>query len=118
MLRLRLASLAAAAGLMLVCGCSTPTACSNGSFMSRLCGRSHSRDCATPVEVVAVPEGCCDGGPLLGDPGPGFVLPGGVPGGVPGSVPTMPMVPDGALPLSPPPRLVPQPQSQPFPYTP
>jgi hypothetical protein len=55
-------------------------------------------------------------GPVLMDRGP-MMMP-------PSTVPSVPLVPDSSLPLTPTPRLVPQPQTQPptqaapIPYTP
>jgi hypothetical protein len=101
--RLRLASVAALAGLGLVCGCSNV---GNGQLLNRLGLRPRCSDC----EVVGVgPGGCCEG-PVVGDPGgpvlPAPALPAGPPIGA---------APEGGLPpLNPPPnRLVPEAQPRP-----
>ena len=125
MIRKRLAVLAAAAGLGLLSGCSSPTmtCCNRPSFFGRLTGRMRT------VEVVPVESGgapCCDG-PMLMDRGPVVMpsvpaMPGvsGVPGmpPVPGSAPCAPGGVPGGAPLAPVPRLVPEPQAQARPYYP
>ncbi len=112
MFRVRLATLATAAGLALVCGCAGMN--SNQSLLGRLCGRHRA------TEACVIDSGGCGDcgivgdGPILMDRGP-ITMP-------PSTVPAVPLVPDSSLPLAPAPRLVPQPQpptqSQPIPYTP
>ena len=117
MFRVRLATVAAATGLALVCGCAGMN--SNQSLFGRLCGRHR-----TTEACVIEPGGCgdsCNGacagtgdGPLLMDRGPMMMQP--------VMPPAVPLVPDSSLPLAPTPRLVPQPQpptqASPIPYTP
>jgi len=124
MFRVRLASLTTAAALGLLCGCAGMNC--NQSLLGRLCGRQR-----TTEACVIDAGGCCDPcggacgmgmgdmgmvgeGPVLMDRGP-MVMP-------PAPAPSVPLVPDSSLPLTPTPRLVPQPQgpaqSQPIPYTP
>ncbi|MBI1918141.1 MAG: hypothetical protein HYS12_25905 [Planctomycetes bacterium] len=117
MFRMRLTTLAAAAGLGLIGGCAGMN--SNQSLLGRLCGRQRTTEAC--VIDPGVCGNCCGGacdvvgdGPVLMDRGP-IVLP-------PSTVPSVPLAPDSSLPLTPAPRLVPQPQpptqSQPIPYTP
>src|SRR5262245_6645100 len=120
MLRVRLATLATAAGLALLSGCAGMN--SDRPLLSRLCGRHRA------TEACVIDSGGCGGcgaggmvggmvgdGPILMDRGPITTMP-------PSTVPAVPLAPDSSLPLAPAPRLVPQPQppmqSQPIPYTP
>jgi hypothetical protein len=105
MVRTRLASLALAAGLGLVCGCMTSS--SGGSFLDRFRPACLSREAACCEGGVGGCEsGCCGAhgaGPIL-DAGPGVAAP-----------------PETTLPAplpAAPPRLVPAPQSTPMPYVP
>jgi hypothetical protein len=139
MVRLRLATLALTAGLVLACGCMNLSEC-------RLFGKKRCSGCPTCPD-----GGCCDGegfsgfeegfggeigpgltsagpeGPALLPPGPGgpMMLPHN--SGGPVMLPHGPGSPAAAAPLTaesnvpflaPPPRQVPYPQSQPMPYTP
>lgn len=104
MFRLRLATVVVAAGIGLVCGCMS---LSQFPLLDRFRCR-HGTDCC---DSAALPEGQ---GPIVDGP----VINGAVPGspGL-GSVPSV--APQNTLPtLTPPPRVVPQPQAQPGPYTP
>src|SRR5438067_11697688 len=106
MFRVRLATLITAAGLGLLCGCAGMN--SNQSLLGRLCGRQR---CTEACVIDA--GGCCDPcggacgmgmvgeGPVLMARGP-VVMP-------PAPAPSVPLVPDSSLPLTPTPRLVPQP---------
>jgi hypothetical protein len=109
MVRKRLAIYAATGALGLVCGCSNLC---NYPVLDRL-----AHPFRRNTESAEVPEGV---GPPLEECGP-FVAPGGpvvgpgmpVPGNGSG------LVPQNTVPnLAPPPRIVPQPQSQPIPYVP
>src|SRR5690349_3726278 len=104
MVRLRLATLAVAAGLGLVGGCMTVSQCP-------LLGRFR----AHPAGDCGAPGGGANGeAPILERP----VLNGAIPGG-PTTVPAPFMTPQNTIPpLASPPRLTPQPQAQPTPYTP
>jgi hypothetical protein len=117
MFRVRLATLATAAGLALLSGCAGMN--SNQGLLGRLCGRHRATE-----PCVIESGGCSDcgigggmvgDGPILMDRGPITTMP-------PSTVPAVPLAPDSSLPLAPAPRLVPQPQpptqSQPIPYTP
>lgn len=104
MVRLRLATLAVAAGLGLVCGCMT---LSQFPLLGRF--RAHSAGDCGDAGVVANGEG-----PVLEGP----VINGAIPGG-PTTAPAPFVAPQSSIPpLAPPPRLAPQPQAQPTPYTP
>ena len=118
MVRARLASLALAAGLVLVSGCSTcfsitPTIGAGHGGVPR-CG---ANGCGVaPVAAGSAPfhDGGLGEGPILDD-GPPF-LNGGVPG--PGFMPPPPHG-NGQMPaLAPMPRLAPTPQAVPMPYAP
>jgi hypothetical protein len=104
MVRLRLATLAVAAGLGLVCGC---LSMSRIPLLDRL--RCHSEaDCcdtgAIPDSAVPIAEG-----PVIN----------GVPPNGPGITPIPSVAPqNGIPPLASPPRIAPQPQALPIPYTP
>src|SRR5262245_20085756 len=106
MVRLRLASVAMAASLGLVCGCLTLPPC---PLLGRLrCRPAPAGECC---EAGAAPA--CEG-PML-DPGPAFVPP----LGSPGAMVNPSLAPQNGVPsLAPAPRLVPQPQAQAIPYTP
>ena len=117
MFRVRLATLAAAAGLGLIGGCAGMN--SNQSLFGRLCGRQRTTEaCVIDPGVCGEPcNGACDvmgDGPTLMDRGPIMMQP--------AMPPAVPLVPDSSLPLAPTPRLVPQPQpptqASPIPYTP
>jgi hypothetical protein len=104
MVRLRLATLAVAAGCGLVCGCMSMSQCG-------LLGRLRARMGAE----------CCDHGAVANGEGPivdGPMMNGGVPSDpIVGPIP--PVTPQNTIPpLASPPRIVPQPQAQPAPYTP
>jgi hypothetical protein len=104
MVRLRLATLVVAAGLGLVCGCMSLS-------QFPLLGRIRARLAAD----------CCDSSVLPDSEVPfvdGSAMNGAIPGG-PG-IGSMPSVtPQNTMPsLAPPPRIAPQPQAQPGPYTP
>lgn len=104
MFRLRLAILAVAAGLGLVCGC---VSLSQFPLLERLRAR-RAADCCDNA-IVSENEGPAVDGPAFNGAmtgGPGI-------GPVPSITP-----PDTMLPLAPPPRIVPQPLAQPAPYTP
>ncbi len=80
MLRKRWLSLALAAALGSVCGCSTTTcnSCENTSFMSRVTGFFRSRPTTTAAPCCG--DGVVGDGPVLVDPGygappPGYVAP-------------------------------------------
>src|SRR5205823_9867979 len=105
MVRVRLATVAVAAGLGLVCGCLNLT---HRPLLDRLrCGPAAAGECC---ETGAAPA--CEG-PVL-DAGAPVLVP-GAPGGVIGP----PLTPqNGAPALTPTPRLVPQPQAPTMPYTP
>ena len=125
MLRVRLATLATAAGLALLSGCAGMN--SDRPLLSRLCGRHRATepcviesggyggcsDCGIGGGMVG---GMVGDGPILMDRGPITTMPPST------MVPAVPLAPDSSLPLAPAPRLVPQPQpptqSQPIPYTP
>jgi hypothetical protein len=129
MLRVRLATLAAAASLGLVCGCASTSSCpsSNQSFFSRLFHRNRPAECC-PVDAGCCEAGCCglvggacggacgcglpgEGPPLLGDPGVGALPHGGTMELPPGGT----VLPPGAgVTPSPMPRIAPQPLAQPF----
>jgi hypothetical protein len=102
MYRLSFGVLAAAAQLVLICGC---TFSEHRFFGRRAC----------PVSE------CCSDGTAFASDGP---VVGGCPGGTCGSpspemVGPLPLAPQPASPqLAPAPRLVPQPQAQPAPFTP
>src|SRR5262249_41038624 len=127
----RLATLAAVAGLGLCCGCANSTTACNGGFFSRLCSR-HRTTAAPVVDARAFPvtqgPGFLDTGPVFPSaPGPNCpctngVSPGIAPGIAPGVSPGVPVLPPGTapsnLPMGTVPRLVPQPQAQPVPFTP
>lgn len=104
MVRLRLATLAVAAGFGLVCGCMSISQCP-------LLGRFRARSAAE----------CCENGAIAGGEGPmvdGPVMSGPVPGD-PTLGPIPSVTPQNTIPpLASPPRLVPQPQAQPAPYAP
>jgi hypothetical protein len=103
MVRLRFATLAVAASFGLGCGCM--------SAQWPLLGRFRARTAAE----------CCDNGAVANGEGPiveGPVINGTVPG-EPAVGPFPPVTPQNTIPpLASPPRLVPQPQAQPTPYTP
>jgi hypothetical protein len=93
---------------------------SNQSLFGRLCGRHRTTE-ACVIDPGVCGDSCGGGafevggdGPVLMDRGPIMMQP--------STIPSVPLVPDSSLPLTPPPRLVPQPQgptqSQPIPYTP
>jgi hypothetical protein len=103
MIRLRLTTLAVAAGLGLVCGC-----CSFCEFP--LLERIRAR----------FSPGCCDSGACPAPEGPIMdapVLNSTAPVG-PGIAPVPAPNAQSTLPLAPAPRIVPQPLAQPGPYTP
>jgi hypothetical protein len=105
MFRLRLTTVALAAGLGLVCGCNS---CREFSlFRNRTCAESVSDCCVVPS------AGCA--GSVGGDGGPGLEMP-----LMPAPAMTPVPAPQNTMPqLAPAPRLVPQPQqSQPMPYSP
>jgi hypothetical protein len=103
MVRLRLAHLVLAAGLGLVGGCT----CFQCSFLDRF--RAHP--VGDPYNGGIVTEG---GGPVIEGPSMEGVVPGGPPISAVPSVTPQNTIP----PLTSPPRIVPQPQAQPGPYTP
>lgn len=111
MCAVRLTSLVVAAGLSLLSGCQSSGGCGNGGgFLSRLTSRRATvvydgPVMATPMNGMAMP-GCCDGGPVLGDPtvinggmmpypGSATVMPGEgtLPGMIPPTMPTVPSTP-------------------------
>jgi hypothetical protein len=104
MYRLGLGALAVAAGLGLLCGCISLS--DRGLFGRRSCPTSE----------------CCGDGGMMASEGPG--LGGGCGAGMvgppaPEMMGPMPLTPQMTTPqLAPPPRLVPQPQAQPAPFTP
>jgi hypothetical protein len=103
MVRLRLATLAVAAGLGLVCGC-----CSLCQFP--LLGRFRAQPVTDSAGAGVMPNG---EGPIV----EGTMTEGMVPGGPIGPPPYV--TPQNTMPpLAPPPRITPQPQAQPAPYTP
>jgi hypothetical protein len=116
MLRLRFATMAVAAGLGLLCGCS---GLSQFSLFGRHRCCPESACCESFPDCGPIMEDCgpaCPGacGPMIG-PMP--------PVGAPGLVPQAPVppatVPPGGIPeLTPPPRLTPQPLSSRRPYVP
>src|SRR5262245_27693042 len=121
MLRVRLATLMTVVGLGLIGGCAGMNC--NPPLLSRLCGRQRTTEaCVVDPGVCCDPcGGACAGGyglagegPVLMDRGPIMVQP--------TMPPAVPLVPDSSLPLTPTPRLVPQPQpptqAAPIPYTP
>jgi hypothetical protein len=102
MVRLRLANFVLAAGLGLVCGCTC--------FQCPLLDRLRAHPVAEPYNGGIVTEG---GGPIIEGP----IMDGMVPGVPPNGVPSV--TPQNTIPpLATPPRIVPQPQAQPGPYTP
>jgi len=104
MVRLRLATLVVAAGLGLVCGCMSLSPCP-------LLGRFRAHPPADGYEGGMLPG---SEGPILDGP----VINGLVPGG-PTAAPVPSVTPQNTIPpLASPPRIVPQPQAQPAPYTP
>jgi hypothetical protein len=104
MVRLRLAALAVVAGLGLGCGC---LSLSQFPLLERLRCRS-SADCC---DNGAIPDGT---GPIVEGP-----VTNGVPPSGPGIAPIPSVTPqNGMPPLASPPRIAPQPQAQPAPYTP
>lgn len=123
MLRMRLASLAAAVGLGalgFLSGCSsTSDGGSRPGLFSRLCGRTKKVE-GIPIDASSHLPMMSEG-PMLMDPGfyPGaqpYLPPAHTPGL--GSLPPTPCAPGFGSTPAPQPRLVPQPQSQPMPYTP
>jgi hypothetical protein len=117
MLRLRFATVAVAAGLGLVCGCS-------GLSQFSLCGRHRccpesASCCESMPDCGPIMEDCgpgCPGsyGPLIGPTpsiGPMQTIP-------PGAVPPSTVPPGGIPELTPPPRLTPTPLSSRRPYVP
>jgi hypothetical protein len=98
--RLRLASVAALAGLGLVCGCSN---IGNGQLLNRM--GLHPR-CSEGEVINMGPGPCCDGPGIPEAAGPALPIPPGPAG------PPIGVAPDAGLPpLSPPPgRLVPEAQ--------
>jgi hypothetical protein len=111
MLRARLAVVLLAGGLGLVCGCSS--LCNHPWF------HRNRTPCPEVIDLGVTPLG---EGPMLEGSAPGFVPPNGStlmpqPMGPPPNGSTL--MPQPTVPqLSTPPRLSPQPQSQPMPYTP
>ncbi len=99
MLRSRLAVVSAALALSLVAGCSTL----RHPWFGKRCDGCPTGDAVCSGDVV--PDG-----PELGECGP--------PALPPGAVVTPPPVTQAVPPLATPPRLVPQPQAAPTPYTP
>jgi hypothetical protein len=82
--RSRLTSWASLAALALAAGCqSCDYSCNGGGFFSRLAARRRPVCCegpvvGTPVSTMPLGGGCCEGGPILGDPGiyaPGTMAP-------------------------------------------
>src|SRR3954451_2096424 len=106
MVRARIAGVALAAALGLVCGCSTPSSCSScsgSSLTSRLTGLFRRN--GAPTEVVGAPID----GPVIGDPGSGSCEAPGYPGtGFP------PMPQTFAPPLAPPPLSLNEAQRMPY----
>ena len=104
MVRLRLATLAVAAGFGLVCGCMSMSPCG-------LLARFRARTAAESYEngAIAPGEGPMVEGPIINGVVPGDPILGPIP----------PVTPQNTIPpLASPPRIVPQPQAQPAPYTP
>jgi len=138
MVRLRFATLTLALGLGLVSGCCSPCHSFFGRFRSSCC--SECETCASSCcDDVFSPccngggIGCFDGGgagfgdgPLLDGGGPlldgGAPVAGGIPSDVsvppPGQLAPPPPPADYRTPTAPPPRLVPEPQASPSPYSP
>jgi len=134
MVRARFASLTAAAGLGLLCGC---TCCQHSLLGRRSTSSTPQCGPAPQCNTAAAPDcGCTDivgepvipevpaletGGPILAEPPTaGAVITTPPPQyAVPPLAPQYTVPPQGTVPPTPPaPRLVPQPLSQPVPYTP
>jgi hypothetical protein len=109
MVRARFLFVAVAGGLGLACGC---TSLSQHPLLSKF---HHGCTAGTPGCTCSESGEIVDGeGPALGDGAPIMATPPGAVGNIPPGLTPQNTMP----PLAPAPRLVPQPQSQPVPYTP